>query len=293
MSHDLKPLSKTIIYLILLVVCLICVIPIITIVAISFSDQITLTKEGFSMFVPRGFTFSAYEYCFNEWEFILRSYGVSILVTVMGCVFGLIFNSLLGYVLSRKDYAFKKQLTIYTMIPMLLNGGMVPTYILMVRGLHLKDTLWAVLLPGLVVPWFVVLLRTFFSEISPALIEAATIDGAGEITIFTKIIIPLSKPSLATVGMFLTLNYWNDWYQYYMYIDSRELYNLQYRLYVMMINAREMIKSSMMMGFSAAEIPTETMRMAMCVLAAGPMLMVFPFFQKYFVKGLQVGGVKG
>ena len=293
MSRDFKPLSKTMIYLILLVVCLICVVPIMTIVAISFSDQTILTREGFSMLIPRGFTFTAYEYCFNEWESILRSYGVSILVTVMGCVFGLILNSLLGYVLSRKDYVFKKQLTIYTTIPMLLSGGMVPAYILMVRVLHLKDTLWAVLLPGLVVPWFVVLMRTFFSEISPALIEAATIDGAGEVKIFTKIILPLSKPSLATVGMFLTLNYWNDWYHYYMYIDNQKLYNLQYRLYIMMINAKEMIKNSMLMGFSAADVPTETMRMAMCVLAAGPMLMVFPFFQKYFVKGLQVGGVKG
>lgn len=151
------------------------------------------------------------------------------------------------------------------------------------------------IVPMLVVPWFIILLRTFFSQIPYSLIEAATVDGAGEMTIFARIILPLSKPALATVGMFITLNYWNDWFLPLMYIDKRELYNLQYRLYIMMRDVQEMIKNSAMsgMGISVADIPTESMRMAMCVVAAGPMLMVFPFFQKYFVKGLTVGGVKG
>lgn len=293
MKKELKPMGKFIIYLILVLVCAICIIPIIAVISISFSTDLTIMKEGYGL-LPKDFTLAAYKYVFKDWQSILRSYGISIYTTVIGCVGGLILNSLMAYVLSRKDYAYRKILTIIFTIPMLLNGGMVANYIWIARYLNLKNTLWAIILPGLVVPWFVILLRTFFSQIPHDLIEAATLDGASEMTIFFKIILPLSKPALATVGMFLTLEYWNEWFRPLMYIDNSELYNLQYRLYAMMRDVQEMFKSMAASGMSIdiSSMPTESMRMAMCVIAAGPMLMIFPFFQKHFVKGLTVGGVK-
>lgn len=294
MKKDISFGPKLAIYLFLVLICLICVIPIITVVSISFSSDLQIAKEGYGIF-PKGFVLDAYKYVFKDSEAILRSYGVTILVTLMGLVGGLLLNAMIAYVLSRRDYVYRKQLTVFLIIPMVLNGGLVPTYIWMTKYLNLKNTIWAMLLTLLIVPWFIILLRTFFSEIPSSLMEAATVDGAGEFTIFFKIVLPLAKPALATVGMFITLNYWNDWFQPLMYVDNRDLYNLQYRLYILMRDVQEMMKNSAIsgMGISIADMPTESMRMAMCVIAAGPMLVIFPFFQKYFVKGLTVGGVKG
>lgn len=294
MNKKLPIASRVVIYGILILICLICVIPIITVVSISFSSDMAIIKDGYGV-LPKDFSLDAYKYALKDIEAILRSYGVSIFVTVTGCVFGLAFNAMIAYVLSRKDYRYRKQLTIFLIIPMVLNGGLVPTYIWISKYLHLKNTIWVMILPMLIVPWFIILLRTFFSQIPSSLLEAATVDGASELTIFVKIILPLAKPALATVGMFITLNYWNDWFLPLMYIDNSELYNLQYRLYLMMRDVQEMIRNSASsgMGIGIADLPTESMRMAMCVIAAGPMLMIFPFFQKYFVKGLTVGGVKG
>lgn len=294
MKKDISFGPKLAIYIFLVCICLICVVPIITVISISFSSDLQIAKEGYGIF-PKGFTLDAYKYVFKDSAAIFRSYGVTIVVTLMGLIAGLLLNSMIAYVLSRRDYAYRKQLTVYLIIPMVLNGGLVPTYIWMTKYLHMKNTIWAMLLPLLIVPWFIILLRTFFSEIPSSLMEAATVDGAGELTIFFKIVLPLAKPALATVGMFITLNYWNDWFQPLMYIDDRTLYNLQYRLYILMRDVQEMLKNSAIsgMGMSIADMPTESMRMAMCVIAAGPMLVIFPFFQKYFVKGLTVGGVKG
>ncbi len=294
MKKDISFGPKLAIYIFLVLICLLCVIPIITVISISFSSDLQIAKEGYGIF-PKGFVLDAYKYVFKDSEAIFRSYGVTILVTLMGLVSGLLLNAMIAYVLSRRDYRYRKQLTVFLIIPMVLNGGLVPTYIWMTKYLNLKNTIWAMLLPLLIVPWFIILLRTFFSEIPSSLMEAATVDGAGEFTIFFKIVLPLAKPALATVGMFITLNYWNDWFQPLMYVDNRDLYNLQYRLYILMRDVQEMMKNSAIsgMGISIADMPTESMRMAMCVIAAGPMLVIFPFFQKYFVKGLTVGGVKG
>lgn len=294
MYNKLNPIAKTIIYAVLILICIACILPIITVISVSLSDEILLAKEGYGI-LPKGFTLDAYNYVFKDSGTILRAYGVSIGVTIAGLILGLVVNSLMAYALARQDYRFRKQLTIYLAIPMILNGGLIPTYILISNYLKLKDTFLVMILPILVVPWFIILLRTFFSQIPHSLIEAATIDGAGEIRIFAQIITPLAKPALATVGMFITLNYWNDWFLPMMYIENREMYNLQYKLYAIMRDVQEMTRNMSIsgMGISIADIPTEGMRMAMCVVAAGPMLAVFPFFQKYFVKGLTVGGVKG
>ncbi|MGQ9631006.1 MAG: carbohydrate ABC transporter permease [bacterium] len=178
---------------------------------------------------------------------------------------------------------------------MLFNGGLVPWYILIVRYLHLKDTLWVLIVPYLVVPWFVLLLRTFFQQIPISLIESAKIDGASEFRIFFSIIVPLSKPALATIGLFICLRYWNDWWLSLLYIEKENLVPLQYMLYRMMANIQFLTSqlTTTAVDIDVGKLPNESARMAMCVLAAGPMLFVFPFFQKYFVKGLTAGALKG
>lgn len=294
MQQSVRRLPAAMMALALTVFCLLCIIPIVAVVSISLSNNLALAKNGYSLF-PRDTTLAAYRFVFKNPDPIIRSYSVSILTTSLGCVLGLAVNAMMAYPLARTDYRHRGKLTVYLTIPMVLNGGLIPTYILITRYLQLKNTLLVLILPMLVVPWFIILLRTFFSQIPHSLVEAATIDGAGEMRIFLQIILPLAKPALATVGMFITLNYWNDWFLPLMYIDKRELQNVQYKLYVQMLDVQELIRNASMSGMSVsvAEIPTESMRMAMCVITAGPMLMIFPFFQKYFVKGLTLGGVKG
>ena len=294
MNRKLPIVPRIIIYTVLALICLLCIIPIVTVISISLSSDMEIIKNGYGIF-PKGFTFDAYKYAFKDARAILRSYGVSIFITVTGTVLGLIVNAMMAYVLARKNYRYQKQLTIFLIIPMVLSGGLVPTYLWISSFLHMKNNIWVLILPIMAVPWFIILLRTFFTQIPSELVEAATMDGASEIRIFLKIILPLAKPALATVGMFLALNYWNDWFWCLMYVDKSEMYTLQYRLYIMMKDVQEMVKNAAMsgMGVSIADLPTESMRMAMCIIAAGPMLVIFPFFQKYFVKGLTVGGVKG
>lgn len=274
--------------------CAVCIIPIISIVSISLSSEKTLIVEGYSL-LPRGFSLDAYSYVLKDLKRIMRAYGVSIFVTVTGTALGLLLNSMFAYVLSRPHYRFRSKLTVYLTIPMVLNGGLVPTYMLITQYLHLKNNLLVLILPLAVVPWYIIMLRTFFTQIPYELSEAATIDGASEFRIYWQIVLPLAKPALATVGIFLALAYWNDWYYPMLYIENSNLVNLQYMLYRMMREVQELTRNVAASGMTAgvANLPTESMRMAMCVMAAGPMLVVFPFFQKYFVKGLTIGGVKG
>ena len=176
---------------------------------------------------------------------------------------------------------------------MMFNAGMVPTYIAFVRWYHLRDTLIALILPYVIVPWHVFLMKSFLADTPYTLIEAARIDGAGELRTFFQIVVPLAKPALATVGLFTAFTYWNDWYQSMMYIENQTLISLQYYMYRIMNNISFLSQSMFAVGVDLSKLPSETTRMAMCVLAAGPMLIVFPFFQKYFVKGMTVGSVKG
>lgn len=274
--------------------CAVCIIPIIAVLSISLSSDKALVMEGYSL-LPRDFTVEAYKYVFQDFARILRAYGVSIFTTVVGTALGLLLNALMAYVLSRPNYSLHSKLTVFLTIPMVLSGGLVPTYMLITKYLNLKDNLLVQILPIAVVPWYIIMLRTFFSQIPYELSEAAIIDGAGEFRIFWQVVLPLAKPALATVGIFLALAYWNDWYYPMLYIENSDLVNLQYMLYRMMREVQELTRNAALSGMSmsAADLPTEAMRMAMCLVAAGPMLVVFPFFQKYFVKGLTVGGVKG
>ena len=178
---------------------------------------------------------------------------------------------------------------------MLFSGGLVPTYILITQYLHLNDTIWVYILPGLISPWYVFMIRTFFKNIPGEIIEAVMLDGASEFTIYSKIVVPLSKPVLATVALFMFLANWNDWYNSMLYINDESLISLQYLLQRIMQNITLLQENSMNMSsfLDDIKIPSETVRMAMAVVVAGPALLIFPFFQKYFVQGLTIGGVKG
>lgn len=286
--------ADKIITLIFILLALFCVVPIFYILSASFSDEIKLTREGYSLF-PRGFSLKAYQYILKNPKPILDAYGVTIFVTLVGTVVSLLVTTMLAYVIARKDFRPGRIFSFLIFFSMLFNGGLVPTYIMFTKYYHLKDTIWALILPYLIMPWHVFLMRGFLADIPTSLIEAAKIDGAGEIKSFFKIIVPISKPALATVGLFIAFTYWNDWYQSMLYIDSANINSLQFYLYRIMNNI-QYLSTSMQAGnisIDLASLPSETARMALCILAAGPMLIVFPFFQKYFVKGLTVGAIKG
>lgn len=280
--------------LIFIIVAIFCVCPVLYILAASFSDEIALSQQGYSL-LPRGFSLEAFQYILKSPKAIIDAYGVTILVTVIGTFFSLLFTSMLAYVLARKDFKLGRVFLFMVFFAMLFNGGLVSTYIMMVQYYHVKDTLFALIIPYLIMPWHIFLMKGLLSDIPTSLIDAAKIDGAGEVKTFFRIILPISKPAMATVGLFIAFTYWNDWYQSMLYIDDASLSSLQYYLYRIMNNI-QYLSSSMMSGsvsIDMASLPSETARMALCLLAAGPMLVIFPFFQKYFVKGITVGAVKG
>lgn len=295
MIQDKKgKIATGIITLLFVILALFCVVPIFYILAASLSDEIALSRQGYSL-LPRGFSLEAYKFILESPKAIINAYGVTILVTVVGTVFSLIFTAMFAYVIARKDFALSRVFSFMVFFSMLFNGGLVPTYIMMTRYYNVKDTLFALIIPYIIMPWHVFLMKGFLSDIPTALIEAAKIDGANEISTFYRIILPISKPAMATVGLFIAFTYWNDWYQSMLYIDKASLTSLQFYLYRIMNNI-QYLSTSMMSGnisIDMSKMPNETVRMALCILAAGPMLVIFPFFQKYFVKGLTVGAVKG
>lgn len=279
----------------ILVFCMACVIPLLLVASVSLSDNEWLKGNGYSL-IPQKFSFAAYDFIFKaQSSQVLLSYLVTISVTLIGTVVGIWLTTTLAYVMSRKDFAPSNAISFYVFFTMLISGGLVPSYILIVNYLHLKNTLAVLIVPYLVGAWNVLLMKGFLRDIPMAVIESAKIDGAGEFTIFTRIIVPMGKAGIATVSLFIALAYWNDWFLSMLYMDNSKIISLQYRLVRIMENARFMTTgaNAQFMKVKYDELPTLTMRMAMCVLAAGPMLLVFPFFQKYFVKGLTVGSVKG
>lgn len=265
------------------------------IVSVSFSNEAGLLKDGYSL-LPKNLDFTSYKFIFRYPEGVLGAYKVTIIVSIAGTILSMFVTSMFAYVLSRKSFIFRGPFTFILIFTMLFNGGMVPFYILMTQWLKLRNSLLAYILPLLVVPMFVIILRTFFSTIPESLIESAKIDGAREFYIFRKIILPLSKPAIASIGFMILLSYWNDWLMGMFFIDDTKKITLQLMLNNMLENS--MFMKNSLLGSVGAQInnrdfPTEGARMAMCIIAAGPMLFVFPFFQKYFVKGLTVGSIKG
>lgn len=291
-----RKLSQAIVISMLIAITILAILPFVMLVSISISNEQQVVEYGYSI-IPRGIDFSAYKYVLRNPETILRAYGVTATYSFAAMVLGVLFMAMLAYPLSRRDFKGKKTISFYVYFTMLFSGGLVPTYILITEYLNLDDTLWVYILPGLISPWYVFMMRTFFQNIPYEISESACIDGAGEYTIFFRMILPLSKPVLATVALFTFLASWGDWNTAMLYINDDNLISLQYLLQRIMENITLLTTISdsggLSMTLSDVEIPAETVRMAMAVIVAGPALLIFPFFQKYFVKGLTIGSVKG
>ena len=288
-----RMVSQILINTIFIILALCCVVPLLYIVSAALTDEVSLAKVGYKL-IPSEFSLEAFKYVFKNPKQILNAYLVTIIVTVVGTVGSILCTSMLAYVMSRRDFKWSKVISFLVFFTLLFNGGMVASYITNTQLYHLKDTIFAMILPYIIIPWHVFLMKGFFSDTPMALIEAAKIDGATEAYTFFKIVAPISKPAFATVGLFTAFTYWNDWWLSMLYINETRLTSLQYYLYRIMNNI-EFLRSSMATGISVdmSQIPSETARMALCVVAIGPMLIAFPFFQKYFVKGITVGSVKG
>lgn len=291
-----KP-ANTVLNLIFAVMALACVIPVLLVVAISFSAEQSITEYGYR-FIPKIFSLEGYTFLLSQSKMILRALGVSVFVTVAGTVLGVLLTTLMGYVLSRPGYKLNGVLTMVVFIPMVFNGGLVSTYFVNSQLLGLKNTVWALILPLAVSSFNVVICRTFFRTTVPeSLIESAKMDGATQFSIFFKIVLPISLPVLATIGLFLCFAYWNDWYQSMLYIDDNKLLSLQALLNAILTNIQMLAKNAATIGVSAAEMlakmPQEAARMAIVVLIVLPIACAYPYFQKYFISGLTVGAVKG
>lgn len=272
-----------------------CLIPMITVIAISISPEDDIMKYGYQI-IPKHIDFLSYEYIFAYPKQILNAYGVTFFVTIGGTILALLINSMAAYALSRKQFEYRNPLAFIVFFTTMFSGGLIPWYILITNYLHLSNTIWVMIIPSLASPWNMFLLRTNFKAIPNSIIESAKIDGANEMYIYYKLILPLSKPALATIGLFFSLGFWNDWWLCLLFIDKSGLFNLQYILYRMMANITYLTSQMPLnLGFvvDTSQIPNESARMATVILAAGPMLFVFTFFQKYFVQGLTVGSIKG
>lgn len=287
--------ANTILLVILGLLALICVLPMILVVIVSFSSEQSIFENGYSFF-PSEFSLAAYQYFLKLGDQIFRSYGISLFVTVFGSLFSLAVTAMFAYVLSRPDYRYGRLFTLLLLFTMLFNGGLVPSYMVNTQLLGLRDSIWALIFPMSLNAFYVVVLRTFFKGIPLEIIEAARIDGAGEFRTFAKVVLPLSKPGLATIGLFTVIAYWNDWFLGMLYMFETKNYPIQTLLQSMQ-NSMEALSQSSANALEYAEMaknaPTDSGRMALTVMVVLPVMLAYPFFQKYFVKGLTVGGVKG
>ena len=294
----MKNKSKAYQVLLITILCILCalvVLPFLLLVSISFSEESDIVYNGYKLW-PENFSVPSYRYLLGNSTAVFDAYKVTIFYSLVGMALSVLLTAMMAYPLTRRNLKGRKFMSFYIYFTMLFGGGMVPSYILITQYLHLDNTLLVYIIPGLMSPWNVFMARSFFSDLPEEMIESAKIDGATEYRIFFNFVIPLSKPVLATIALNVFLLKWNEWMTCMLYITNSKLYSLQYLLQSIMENIRvlqEAQASGTGLMLSESEIPAETVRMAMAVIAAGPAVLVFPFFQKYFVKGMTVGSVKG
>ncbi|AJS57686.1 carbohydrate ABC transporter permease [Paenibacillus sp. IHBB 10380] len=272
-----------------------CVFPFLFVVIISFTDEGALASDGYRL-IPSKWSLGAYRYVFEMGDTLLRSYGVTIFVTVVGTIISLLFISFYSYAISRKNFRYRNFFSFFAFFTMLFNGGLVPTYIVVTQLLGLKDSIWALILPLAMNAFYIMILRTFYvTSVPDAIIESGKMDGAGEFRIFLKLVMPLSLPGLATIALFSTLGYWNDWFNALLYIDNPNLVPLQsmlMRIETSMQFITQNAQNSSLSMEAIRSLPQDTSRMAMVVLATVPIIFAYPFFQRFFIQGLTIGAVK-
>lgn len=282
-------ISKVFIYLILFIIGLLCFLPLLYVISVSLSSDKALATYGGTL-IPREFSLYAYKFIFAKGIRILQCFRNSVFITSMGTLISLIITCAMAYPLSRKYLPGRNIVMKFVFFTMLFNGGLIPFYIL-IKSIGLNNTIWSVIIPGALNSWNMILIRNFFMEIPVSLEESALIDGANEIVILIKIILPVSKPVLATIGLFYAVAYWNNWFGPLLFLQDIKLWPL-------MLFLKNIIRS----GNPASEImslqnqnvpPSETIKMATVVITTMPILLLYPFLQKYFIKGVMVGSIKG
>ena len=269
-----------------------CVLPFVMLISGSFSSEQAIRFNGYSI-LPQEFTTEAYGVIFKSPEKVLRAYGVTIFITAVGTILGLFLLTMTAYVISRQDFKYRNKISFFFYFTTLFNGGMISTYIFYIQYLHLKDNFLALILPGIMNVFYLLIMRSFVNTVPTALIESAKIDGAGEFRIFVQIVLPLLKSGLATIGLFMALGYWNDWYNAMLYMNTETKFPLQYMLYNMLQKQQALAAIASQVGIKVENLPSNSLKLAMAVVATGPIILFYPFVQKYFVKGITIGSVKG
>lgn len=272
---------------------LMCALPFVLIISASFSEESKIIESGFSL-LPQGFSTAAYELIFTSPRQIIGSYVVTIVMTVVGVAIGLSITAMTGYALQRPDFPLRNHISFFIYFTTLFSAGLAPTYLWVAKTLGLQGNYLAVFLQLLLSPWFIILMKNFARSVPHEVIESGKIDGAGDFRIFVQLVLPMLKPALATIGLFIALGYWNEWYLSSLYLGSTvEFKPLQYQLYNIINTANALRNSVAGSNVSISDLPSNTLKMASAVLATGPIILVYPFVQKYFVSGITVGAVKG
>lgn len=281
-------------YVFLAILAAVCLLPFLLVISGSFTEQYAIQLHGYQL-IPETFSLDAYKMLFRIPEDILRAYGVTIFVTFTGTTVGLFFTSMAAYVLASPDFKYRYNVSFFFYFTSIFGGGLVPWYIFCTKYLHFHNNVISMILPIMINVTYLLILKSYMMGIPTSLYESARLDGANDLTIFFKIALPLSKAGLATVGLFLALNYWNDWYNAMLFLDegSKELYPLQYYLNNILTKAQAMNAAAARSGIPASDVPSEPLKLAMTVVATGPIILLYPFLQKYFVKGVTIGAVKG
>ena len=293
--HQLPPVANAIFSILMGIFTIMCVFPFIYVIIISFTSEESIVRNGFEI-IPAEWSLDAYQYLWNVKDQLIGSYGVTILVTVIGTIISVLMISFYAYAISRPQFKYRRFFTFLAFFTMLFSGGLVPTYIVVTQFLGLKNTIWALILPLVMNAFYIIIMRTFFMKsVSESILESARIDGASEWRIFFQIVFPLSLPGIATIALFSTLGYWNDWFTALLYIDEPKLVPLQALLMKIEANL-EFMRLNAEVGLIQKSLfdtlPQDSAKMAMVVIATLPIAISYPFFQKYFISGLTIGGVK-
>lgn len=279
---------------IILIVAIVAILPFLLVLSGSFTSEDSILKDGFHL-IPVEFSTQGYRYLFRNFYWILNGYKISTLVTIVGTFIGLLAMSMIAYPTSRKEMRYRHGIILFCYFTMLFSGGIVPWYIVCTKVLHMKDNIWALILPICIGPWNIILLRNFFTTIPDSLFESAKLDGAGDLLIFFRIVLPLSLPGIATIGLFLSVMFWNDWWLGIMLINKDVFAPLQIMLrnIVSSVQFLASAESSNLMGGVQTLLPKESVKMATTMITVGPIIAVYPFLQKYFIKGILIGSIKG
>jgi putative aldouronate transport system permease protein len=296
LANEISTGSNVVLNIIFVLISIVCLFPILLVIAISFTEEKQILLHGYNI-IPREFSIKAYDFVLSAGDAIMRSYGISILVTILGTILSMSVITLYAYPLARSSFRYKNFFSFFVFFTMIFGGGLVPWFMVYSQLVRIRDTIWIMIVPYLINGFYVMIMRTFIKGSVPeALMESAKIDGAGEFRTFFSIVLPLLKPGLATIGLLSCLGYWNDWYLPLVFVTKRELFNIQYTMYQTLSSIQFLTSGSANfaeLGKVLSDLPGESARMAIAVISIGPIIFAYGFFQKYFIKGLTIGAVKG